>query len=141
MRSQRRRSRGAVSLELVLLTPIFLLLLDVAVYGGRLTASQSQVDAAAHAAARAASLQRSASAATAAADQVATDTLAAGGGPSCVAFHVTVDTTAFRAGGTVTATVQCDIAVHDLSWLPLPGTRTVTGNSTSAIDVYRSTSP
>ena len=68
--NRRRRSAGAVSLELVLITPLFLLLLDFAVFGGRLTESQSRVDDAAHAGARAASLERTVGGAQLAANQI-----------------------------------------------------------------------
>lgn len=140
MRQARRRQHGAVSLELVLLTPIFLILLDFVVLGGRLSESQSQVDAAAHAAARAASLQRTVAAATSAARTVAADTLPQPGA-GCRTLDVEVDTAAFRPGGVVVVTVRCDVSLSDLAWLPLPGTRSVTGTATSAVDTYRSASP
>jgi Flp pilus assembly protein TadG len=135
----RRRDHGAVALELVLLTPLFLILLDFAVLGGRLSESQSQVDAAAHAAARAASLQRTVAGADSAARTVAGDTLPQATG--CRTTDVAIDTTAFRPGGVVVVTVHCDVVLKDLAWLPLPGTRTVNGSSTSAVDTYRSASP
>jgi Flp pilus assembly protein TadG len=136
----RRRQRGSVALELVLLTPIFLILLDFAVLGGRLAQSQSEVDAAAHAAARAASLQRTVSGADAAARTLATDTLPQAG-VACRRLDVAIDTAAFRPGGVVIVTVHCDVALSDLAWLPLPGTHGVYGSSTSAVDTYRSASP
>jgi Flp pilus assembly protein TadG len=138
--SHRRRSTGAVSLELVLITPIFLLLLDFAVLGGRLTESQSRVDDAAHAGARAASLQRTVAGADVAANQIVTDTLGQTDA-SCQTYRVSVDTSTFRAGGTVAVTVDCDVLLRDLSWLPLPGTRTVSGSFVSAVDTYRGSAP
>ena len=141
MRVGRRAGRrGAASLELVLLTPVFLLLLELAVFGGRVTDSQSKVDDAAHAAARAASLERTSTGASAAAQRAAAGVLGQRGA-SCETFRVSVDTSAFRAGGTVTATVECVASLSDLSWLPLPGTRTVSGSSVSAIDTYRGAAP
>ena len=140
MRRRRRQGRGAVSLELVLLTPVFLILLDFAVLGGRLVLSQSQVDDAAHAAARAASLQRTVAGASIAARTVAADTLPQRGA-GCRTLAVDVDTTAFRPGGMVAVTVRCDVTLGDLSWLPLPGSRTVAGVATSAVDTYRGASP
>ena len=138
--SRRARSRGAVSLELVLVTPIFLLLLDVAVFGGRLTESQARVDDAAHAGARAASLQRNIAAATTAADATVADTLG-NSDASCQTYDVSVDTSAFRAGGTVVVSVQCDVHLSDLNWLPLPGTRSVSGSFVSPVDTYRGSGP
>ena len=136
MNRPRSRRRGAVSLELVLMTPIFLMLLDVAVLGGRLSQAQSAVDSAAHAAARAASLQRTVAGADHAARTVAADTLPHGGS-TCATMDVNVDTGSFRPGGVVLVTVRCDVALSDLAWLPLPGSRSITGSATSAVDTFR----
>ena len=138
--SRRHRGRGAVSLELVLVAPVFLLLLDLAVFGGRLSESQARVDDAAHAAARAASLQRSIGAATTAADATVADTLG-DRDASCQTYRVNLDKSAFRAGGTVAVSVQCDIHLSDLNWLPLPGTRSVSGTFVSPVDTYRGSAP
>ena len=140
MTRSRRGTRGAAALELVLLAPVFLILLDFAVLGGRLVESQSQVDDAAHAAARAASLQRTVTGAAVAARTVATDTLPQRGA-TCSALDVQVDTAAFRAGGVVSVTVRCDVSLGDLSWLPLPASRNIEGTATSAVDLYRSSAP
>ena len=140
MTRRRRRSAGAVSLELVLVAPLFLLLLDFAVFGGRLTESQSRVDDAAHAGARAASLERTAAGAQLAAQQMVANALGQGDA-SCHTYQVSVDTNAFHAGGSVGVTVNCDVLVSDLSWLPVPGTRTVSGSFVSAVDAYRSSAP
>jgi Flp pilus assembly protein TadG len=141
MRSPGRScSRGSAALELVVLTPIFLILLDFAVLGGRLAESQSQVDAVAHAAARAASLQRTVAAADKAARQVATDTVPQHG-VTCRTVTVEIDTSAFRPGGVVAIRVGCDVALGDLAWLPLPGTHRVAGTATSVVDTYRGASP
>jgi Flp pilus assembly protein TadG len=138
--SRRHGRAGAVSLELVLITPLFLLLLDFAVFGGRLTESQARVDDAAHAGARAASLQRTVTGAEVAAHQIVVDTLRQSDA-SCQTYRVTVDTGSFRAGGTVAVIVECDVLMRDLAWLPLPGTRTLSGSFVSAVDTYRASSP
>ena len=140
MRRVRRRTGGAAALELALLAPVFLMLLDFAVLGGRLVESQSQVDDAAHAAARAASLQRTVTGATIAARTVVDDTLPQRGA-ACNALDVQVDTAAFHPGGVVSVTVRCGVALSDLSWLPLPASRSIEGTATSAIDAYRATTP
>ena len=140
MTAVRARQRGSAALELILLTPIFLILLDFAVLGGRLSESQAQVDAAAHSAARAASLQRAAGAADGAARSVAADSLPSAD-TTCRTLSVAIDTSAFRPGGVVVVRVDCAVNLSDLVWLPVPGTHTVVGASTSAVDTYRSTSP
>lgn len=139
MTPARRREHGSLALELVLLTPIFLILLDFAVLGGRISSSEARVDAAAHAAARAASLQRTATAADSAARAVAADTLPQVGS-NCHSLDVAIDTSAFRPGGVVVVRIECAVNLSDLAWLPVPGAHDVVGSSTSAVDTYRSAS-
>ena len=140
MTGARARHRGAAALELVLIAPVLLILLDFAVLGGRLVESQSQVDDAAHAAARAASLQRTVTGADVAARTVAQDMLPQRGA-TCGSLDVQVDAAAFHPGGVVSVTVRCDVALGDLSWLPLPASRSIEGTATSAVDFYRGATP
>jgi len=131
-------SRGAVAIELVLVAPavVFLLLLGVA--GGRLSGAQALVDDAAVSGARAASLAPGPAEAPAAAQAMVTAALQQSGA-DCVNFNaetdVTVDTTNFQPGGTVTVTVTCDFAN---SGLGLPINNQVTESSVAPIDPYRS---
>src|SRR5437660_815081 len=78
--------------------------------------------------ARAASLQRTVAGAYGAARKVATDTLPQGGA-TCRSMNVEVDTAAFRPGGLVAVTVRCDVSLGDLSWLPLPASRSIDGSA------------
>ena len=131
-------SRGAVAIELVLVAPavVFLLLLGVA--GGRLSGAQALVDDAAVSGARAASLAAGPAEAPGAAQAMVTTALQQSGA-DCINFNaetdVTVDTTHFQPGGTVTVTVTCDFAN---SGLGLPINNQVTESSTAPIDPYRS---
>ena len=59
--------RGTMSIEAVVLVPVLLLITMVAVAGGRIVSAQGMVEAASRDAARAASMERSVSAANAAA--------------------------------------------------------------------------
>ena len=129
------RNRGSAALELALLAPAVLLVIDLAVAGGRLTEGQSRVDEAAYAGARAASQAPDATRAAAAAARIVKAALEAGGA-SCATYQVSVDTTSFRAGGTVAVDVTCDASLRDLSLLPLPGTHAVDGRGVSSIDLY-----
>ena len=45
-----------------------------------------------------------------------------------------------QVGGTVTATVSCNVALQDLIGLGIPSSRTITGRYTEPIDVYRAVS-
>ena len=129
------RNRGSAALELALLAPAVLLVIDLAVAGGRLTEGQSRVDDAAYAGARAASQAPDATTAAATATRIVATTLG-GGGASCVGYQVSVDTASFHPGGTVAVDVTCDASLRDLSFLPLPGTHAVHGRGVSSVDLY-----
>ena len=106
----------------------------IAVAGGRLVSAEGMVQAAARDAARAASIERSAGEADAAARRslAAADTANArcSGG---------VDVGGFGRGGTVTATVSCRVELSDLGLVFLPGATTVTASSTAPVDTWRGT--
>lgn len=122
---------GSVSVELVLLTPLLLALAAFLVLAGRLVDQRLQVESAAHQAARAASQQLEPVAAAAAAARIA-DELREG----CVEPSVAVDTSGWRPGGVVTATVICPVPLADLTPLPLPSTLAVRASFTSPIDRF-----
>lgn len=131
---------GSVTVEMALATPLLVLFLLFAVACGRLVTAQLDVDAAAHAAARAASLARTIPAALADARRAATDTLAAHGA-TCRTPTVRVALDGLRpGGGVVTATVTCTVPLADLTLVHLPGARTVSSTSAAPIDVYRAVS-
>lgn len=128
---------GSAAVELTLLAPLIILLLLLIVYAGRAVNARGQVDAAAHTAARAASIARSPAQAVAAAAQAIAPDLAGSDGP-CAALTVQVDTSQFRPGGVVRATVACRLDQSDLAaGLPIPGQRTLTTTASAPVDVYR----
>jgi len=139
MSTSRRDERGSAATELVLLTPVLIVMLCFVVALGRIASSRSEVDAAARDAARAASDARSIAAAV-----VDSDTAARGdlreGDVTCRSLSIVLDTDNFRAGGTVTATVLCTVALRDLVGLAIPTSRTITAHFTEPIDVYRAVS-
>ena len=126
--------RGSMSVEMIVLVPVLLLIVMIAVAGGRLVSAEGMVQAAARDAARAASIERSAGEADAAARRslAAADTANAqcSGG---------VDVGGFGRGGTVTATVSCRVELSDLGLVFLPGATTVTASSTAPVDSWRGT--
>lgn len=122
---------GSVSVELVLLTPLILLVVALLVLAGRLVDLRLQVESAAHQAARAASHQRFAAATGEAANQIIAEL-----GPRCGTPSTTVDTTKWAPGGTVTVTVTCNADLADLTLLPLPAQVPVTASFTSPIDRF-----
>lgn len=139
-RQEQAQDRGSVTVELVLLTPLLIAMLLLVVLLGRLASARLQVDGAASAAARAASLARDPTTATALARQTATETLT-GAHRTCAHMQVTVDTTAFTPAGNVAVTVTCTLDIADLSGLRLPATETVNSRFVEPLDRYRSATP
>ncbi len=142
----RRRKRsydaGSISLELAILLPAFLSLALLATLLGRQTVAQTAVDLAAHDAARAASLTRNLTDATAAARDAAITTLGASS-TTCIAVTVAPVGTAnpftvpVGQPTSITISVACTISLADLTILGLPGQRVLTSVFTSPIDLYR----
>lgn len=130
--------RGSATLELVLVTPVLLLMLLFVVFLGRLGEARNDVDRAARDAARAASIARSAGEADLAGRDAARSTLAAGG-VSCRRLDVAVDTSQFSAGGEVSTTVTCTVDLADVAALKVPGSETLTASFTEPVDAYRGT--
>jgi len=138
--NRRRRERGdagSAPVELAVVVPLLVMLLLFVVLCGRLVSAQLDLDAAAHGAARAASIARTPAAAEAAARRTALDTLAARG-VTCRQPQVTVDTGGLRPGGVVTVTVACTVPLADLTLLGVPGSRTASATATSPMDRWRS---
>ncbi len=134
-----RGEEGGVSVELVLLTPLLVLLLLFVVALGRLAGARLEVDGAAAQAARAASIARDPRTATALAKETATDALGSDH-VTCAQLAVTTDTADFAPGGEVNVTVTCNVELGDLVGLRLPASESITSNSSSVIDTYRASS-
>lgn len=126
--------QGTMSVEMVILAPVLLLVVMLAVAGGRLVSAEGRVQAASRDAARAASMERSTGAANAAANDSlgAADSTAHG----CSA---SIDSGDFGRGGTVTVSVDCRVELSDLGLVFLPGTTTVSATSTAPVDKWRGT--
>jgi Flp pilus assembly protein TadG len=124
----------------LLVTPAFVVLALFVVLCFRTASARIDVDAAASAASRAASLARSPAAARSAAVEAASAALA-GRSVTCAALDVPVDTSEFRRGGSVTVRVECTVNLSDLGLLGVSATRTVSGTSTAPIDVFRQVGP
>ncbi|MCU4185162.1 pilus assembly protein [Acidiferrimicrobium sp. IK] len=123
--------------ELVLLTPLLILLLLFVVALGRLAGARINVDGAATQAARAASIATTPAEATVEARQTAISALGSDH-VTCADLQVATDTGAFAPGGSVTVTVTCAVTLGDLTGLRLPATQSIASTATSVIDTYRS---
>lgn len=134
-RSAAGRDRGSMSLELVLVTPLFVAFLLFLAGAGRMVDAQSQVDGAARDAVRAASIARDAGSAQELAQETATaglrDSRWCSGGPS-----VRTDVSDFAPGGHVEVTIVCDVNLSDLAFVGLPGTKRLQGRSVAPIDTF-----
>lgn len=126
---------GSSTAELALITPLLVMFLLLVVLCGRLVSAQIDLDAAASAGARAASIARTETAARTGAQRAALDTLTARGA-TCQNATVTL-TGSLAPGGAVTVRVSCQVPLGDLVLLDIPGSRTVEGQATSPVDQWR----
>ncbi|WP_338600519.1 TadE/TadG family type IV pilus assembly protein [Saccharopolyspora sp. SCSIO 74807] len=131
--------RGSASIELAVLTPVVLLVLAVVVAAGRLVTAHASLDTATAAAARAATLARTAPAAQAAAHRATEHTLDQYG-LHCTQQKTTVDTGAFTTApgqtATVTVTASCTVPLADLT-PGMPGSVRLSSEFASPLDPYR----
>jgi Flp pilus assembly protein TadG len=135
-----RSETGSATTELVLVTPLLIVLLLFVVLAGRLALVRGDVEGAARDAARAASIARSAGEATAASEAAASANLDRAGTP-CGRLVVASDVSDFRAGGTVSVSVTCHVGFGDLALLRVPATRAVEATAVEVVDVYREVRP
>ncbi|XVQ12202.1 TadE/TadG family type IV pilus assembly protein [Spirillospora sp. CA-255316] len=127
--------RGSMSMEMVLVTPLFVVFLMLLAGAGRMVDAQSQVDGAARDAVRAASIARSAGGAEQLAQEAASANLT--GRDWCAGGPVVVtDTTDWGPGGRVAVTITCDVDLADLSFIGLPGSKTLRGKALAPIDTF-----
>ncbi|WP_409497262.1 TadE/TadG family type IV pilus assembly protein [Amycolatopsis sp. cmx-11-12] len=132
----RRDEGGSVAAELTLLTPLLTLLLLFVVLCGRLADAKLRINDVAHQAARAATLARTPSQATANAQTTASAALASAG-ITCQSLTVSTDTQGLKPGSTVTVTVSCSVGLADLTMLGVPGARTFESSFSSPVDIWR----
>ena len=131
---------GSPSVEAAIVTVVMGLLIVFAIAGGRLVTAEASVDHAASAAARVASLERTAAAAKAAADRAARAGLGARG-LHCISTQVIVDVSGLSAPigdpASVRATVRCTVSWADLGLPGAPGSMAVESTWTSPVDRWR----
>lgn len=134
-----RGDRGSIAVETAgFVLPALLVCVLIVAAAFNLSVARLDLEAASAAAARAASLQRTPDAATTAAEQAARDNLA-NRPVTCTDLQVTVDTSQWRRGGSVTVTLACTVTMRELARLNIvPGSYQATSTSTSPLDTYRS---
>jgi Flp pilus assembly protein TadG len=131
-----RDEQGSAAVEIVLLTPVLVVLLLFVVFVGRLSAARGDVQAAAKDAARAASIARGPDSAREAGTKAARRSLN-DGGVECRSLDVRIGADEFRPGGTVTAALTCTLDLSDLTLLGVPGSRTVAAMFREPVDTFR----
>lgn len=135
MSGRRGQAGTAGVIEIVLLTPLFMVVAMFIVEIGRLQGARTEIAYAAREAARAAA-ERSAGTAPAAANSVAASTLASEG-VSCAALNVAVDTAALAPAGTAKVTVNCTTSLGDIGLLRLPLSVNVHATAVEVVDAVR----
>jgi Flp pilus assembly protein TadG len=121
-----------MAVEMVLLTPAFVLLMLFLVGVGRFVEAQGQVDGAARDGARAASIQNQRAMVGTAVSQAAQQDLGAPGRNTCP-DGTTTGWAGGSAAGTVTVTVVCTV---NLAVVPGLGTKQITGRAVAPLDTY-----
>ena len=128
-----RGERGSMAVEVVILTPVLLAFVLLIVACGRYVAVKGEVEATARDAVRAASLERDAGAAQAAAYDVVSSSLDAE--LSCSGADLSGD---FDAGQLIQVDLRCTVSYDGLGLIGLPGSVAVNGTSSAPLDTYRS---
>ena len=120
----RHDERGAMAIEVVVLTPLLVAAIMVIAAGGRYVDARGQVNGAAYVAARAASLTGNREAAVQAGTQAAEQSMSRRG-LACANLTVSVDAADFNPGGDVRATVRCVADLSDVVGVGgIPGSKT-----------------
>ncbi|WP_079124561.1 TadE/TadG family type IV pilus assembly protein [Streptomyces sp. NBRC 110611] len=125
-------------MELVLVTPLLMVVLLVVVALGRLADARLVVTDAAHQAARAASLARTEHAARAQAARAAATALQEAGA-TCRHPRVSLSTSGLNPGANVAAKVSCIADLSHLTHTWAPGHVPLTGTAFSVVDSFRGT--
>ena len=129
-----RSGIGSAALEMVLLTPVLVLLLLFIVFAGRSGEAMSELRHAADQGARAASQVSRPRMVTAARSAVLTDLRTSG--LSCTNPSVVVDTVTVSGSTSVTVTVTCSVSSQGLGLLHI-GRRSLQASSTEIVDRFR----
>lgn len=140
--SSRAGQRGVTSIEMLLAAIPLLIMVTVVVAGSRHPDAAGQVNDAAYAAARAASLQSDPTRAAAAGQQAAKASLAERG-KACTRLSVSLAGSDFTPGGKVVAVVECVADLSDVvsvagRHLGLEQTKTFQARAVVPIEKYRS---
>jgi Flp pilus assembly protein TadG len=141
LRRRRRGDAGSMSVEMTALVfPVTLVMTVLILATWQLMAAKLDVNTAAAAAARAASLQNSPADAEDAARQAAAAAMT-DAGRTCTSLTVEVDTAGFTHGGFVEVRLVCQARTGDLLGLAAPGSVDLVATSRAPIERFRELQP
>jgi Flp pilus assembly protein TadG len=133
----RHDERGVMAIEVMILTPALVAAIMVIAAGGRYVDARGQVNSAAYAAARAASLTTNQEAAVQAGTKAADQSMSQRG-LACASLMVSVDAADFDPGGDVRATVTCVADLSDVVGVgAIPGSKTFTFTAVVPLEQHR----
>ncbi|WP_327009755.1 pilus assembly protein [Dactylosporangium sp. NBC_01737] len=137
---RRADDRGSASIEAAILAPVLLVLVGLAIAGGRIQVAGGAIESAAHDAARAASIARTEGQARADAYSAASATLDQQG-LHCSQLTVVVDTSGFAIPvgqpAAVAASITCVVDLSDIVVNGIPGSKTINATFVSVLDTFR----
>jgi Flp pilus assembly protein TadG len=137
MTGRRRDDRGSLTVELVVLTPVLLVMALAALVFGRVSEARQQVVEASRAGAEAAAVLPTVGTAQWMGAINAVINLL-GRTHTCAQVAIVTDTSRFVAGGAVTVHVTCTVLLADIAFPGVPGTTVVRASATAPLDPYRS---
>ena len=124
-------------MELVVITPVVLVVVLASLVFGRVSEARQQVVEAARAGAEAAAvLPAVGTAQWVGSINSVIDLL--GRTHTCAHATISIDTSRFAPGGYVTAHVSCLVLLSDIGFPGMPGSTTVSASATAPLDPYRS---
>lgn len=136
-RLARHGDDGVSTIEVVLLTPVFLSFVLFIVAFGLVVDAKGTVNGAARDAARAGSLERSLDDADKAAESVTTERLR----KTCSGFRLTHGHTTYEAGGQYGVQVTCTVSLRPFSLIGIATSVDVQGESVAPLDKFRRVAP
>lgn len=138
MRGVRQRGdRGSLVVELVVLTPVLVVVALATLVFGRMSEARQQVVEASRAGAEAAAVLPTVGTAQWVGAINAVINLI-GRTHTCATVTVTTDNSRFVAGGSVTVHVACRVLLSDIGFPGVPGSTMVRATATAPLDPYRS---
>jgi Flp pilus assembly protein TadG len=135
-RGPRSVEDGSAAAEVVILTPLLVLLVLVLVLGGRLADAAQDLADAARTAVESAALASTAQEAQAQAAATARYEVSQDG-LRCTRYSMVTDVSDFTAGGSVAVSIRCRIGLATLGMPGLPGSVSVSGRAAAVIEPYR----